>query len=239
VRYVWVVTFAALALGAGCGGKAAEPPAETCPPPAPEAETNPTSAADFRALPAVSCQGGEPLFAVLAARRSTRTYGDRKLTDEEVAHLLWAGQGITAEGKYRTAPSAGALYPMTLYYADDLALWRYEPKRHGLAKVTDGDARGDVARAGLGQAPLKRAPGIIIVVAKPSITAAKYGERAERYCVLEAGHVAQNILLAAEALGLGACPVGAFRDGDVLEVLGLGDDYLPLYMIPVGERFEP
>jgi SagB-type dehydrogenase family enzyme len=241
MRGLWLTATAALLLSAGCGGKAEEKPKEACPPPPPpaaEKEANP-EAADFRELPAVSCEGGEPLLEVLAARRSTRDYGDRTLTAEEVAHLLWAGQGITAEGRYRTAPSAGALYPMTVYYADDVALWRYEPKRHGLAKVADGDVRRDVARAGLEQAPLKRAPGIIVIVAKPAVAAAKYGDRAERYCMLEAGHIAQNILLTAQALGLGACPVGAFRDGDLLDVLGLGDGYLPLYLIPVGEAFEP
>jgi SagB-type dehydrogenase family enzyme len=235
VRGVRIAATAALILGAGCGGKAQE----RTPSEAPAAAETPAPVADFRELPAVSAQGGKPLLEVLAARRSTRTYGDRKLTDEEVAHLLWAGQGITSARGYRTAPSAGALYPMFLYYADDVALWRYEPKRGGLAKVAEGDVRRDLARAGLDQAPLKRAPGIIIVVAKPSISAAKYGGRAERYCMLEAGHVAQNILLTAEALGLGACPMGAFRDAEVLDVLGLGDNYLPLYLIPVGERFEP
>jgi SagB-type dehydrogenase family enzyme len=232
-----LIAAAALIFGPGCGGKAEEKP-KVIPLPAVEKEANP-EAADFRELPAVSREGGEPLFEALAARRSTRTYGDRKLTAEEVAHLLWAGQGITSARGLRTAPSAGALYPMTLYYADDVALWRYEPRRHGLAKVVDGDVRRDIARAGLDQAPLKRAPGIIVVVAKPAISAAKYRERAERYCMLEAGHIGQNVLLTAEALGLGACPMGAFRDGDVLDVLGLGDDYLPLYLIPVGGRFEP
>jgi len=236
MRGLLLTATAALILSAGCGGKAEEKPEETCPPAAAEKEANPGTA-DFRELPAVSCEGGEPLLEVLAARRSTRTYGDRKLTAEEVAYLLWAGQGITSARGLRTAPSAGALYPTNLYYADDVALWRYEPRRHGLAKVVDGDVRRDLARAGLDQAPLKRAPGIIVVVAKPAVTAAKYGDRAERYCMLEAGHVGQNILLTAEALGLGACPLGAFRDGDVLDVLGLGDDYLPLYLIPVGEKF--
>lgn len=228
---------AALILSAGCGGRAEEK-AKEIPPPAAEKEANP-EAADFRELPAVSHEGGEPLLEVLAARRSTRDYGDRTLTDEEVAYLLWAGQGITSPRGLRTAPSAGALYPMTLYYADDVALWRYEPRRHGLATVADGDARRDIARAGLDQAPLRRAPGIIVVVAKPAVTAVKYGDRAERYCMLEAGHVAQNILLTAQSLGLGACPIGAFRDGDLLNVLGLGDGYLPLYLIPVGARLEP
>jgi SagB-type dehydrogenase family enzyme len=235
MRRVLVAATAALILGAGCGGKAQEQPAAVAPP---AAEENPGTA-DFRELPAVSVEGGKPLFEALAARRSTRTYGDRKLTDEEVAYLLWAGQGITSDRGYRTAPSAGALFPMFLYYADDLALWRYEPKRGGLTKVVDGDVRRDLARAGLDQAPLKRAPGIIIVVARPAISAAKYRGRAERYCTLEAGHIAQNILLTAEALGLGACPAGAFRDAEVLGVLGLGDNHLPLYLIPVGERFKP
>lgn len=236
MRRVIVAATAALILGAGCGGKAQEQPAAVAPPAA--AEENP-GAADFRELPAVSAEGGKSLLEVLAARRSTRTYGDRKLTDEEVAYLLWAGQGITSDRGYRTAPSAGALFPMFLYYADDVALWRYEPKRGGLTNVVEGDVRRDLARAGLDQAPLKRAPGIIIVVAKPAISAAKYRDRAERYCMIEAGHICQNILLTAEALGLGACPVGAFRDAEVLDVLGLGDDYLPLYLIPAGERFEP
>ncbi|HUU57775.1 MAG TPA: SagB/ThcOx family dehydrogenase [bacterium] len=229
-----IATAAALASAAGCAGRVEDKAtAESTAPP----RDDPAPAADFKELPEPSREGGLPLAEVLAARRSTRTYGSRKLTDAEVGQLLWAGQGITSDRGYRAAPSAGALYPMTLYYADDVALWRYEPKDHGLTKVVEGDVRGDVAAAALGQAPLKRASGIIIVIAKPSISAAKYRERAERYCMLEAGHIGQNILLTAEALGLGACPMGAFRDEEVLDVVELGDDYLPLYLIPVGERF--
>lgn len=222
------IVLAALLSAGGCAAKVEEKATAERPVPA-----------AFKELPEPSREGGLPLHEAIAARRSTRTYGSRKLTDAEVGQLLWAGQGITSPRGFRTAPSAGALYPMFLYYADDVALWRYEPRRHGLAKVLDGDVRAEIARAGLEQAPLKRAPGIIIVVAKPAINAVKYGGRAERYCMLEAGHIGQNILLTAEALGLGACPIGAFRDGDVLDVLELGDDYLPLYLIPVGEAFEP
>jgi SagB-type dehydrogenase family enzyme len=229
-----IVTAAALS-AAGCGAKVEEKPSAERAAPAAAETANP--AADFKELPAASREGGLPLNEALAARRSTRTYGSRKLTDAEVGQLLWAGQGFTSARGFRTAPSAGALYPMFLYYADDVALWRYEPRRHGLEKVVDGDVRRNLARAGLDQAPLKRAPGIIIVVAKPAISAVKYRGRAERYCMVEAGHIGQNILLTAEALGLGACPGGGFHDGDVLDVLGLGGDYLPLYLIPVGEKF--
>jgi SagB-type dehydrogenase family enzyme len=150
---------------------------------------------------------------------------------------LWAGQGLTGGDGKRTAPSAGALYPLTLYYADDVSLWRYEPEGHALVRVGAGDKRPELTAAALGQAPLKNAAAIIIVVARPAVTAAKYGDRAERYCMLEAGHVAQNILLTAAALGLGACPVGAFRDDGVLAALALNADFLPLYLIPVGRAY--
>lgn len=235
MKRILIVGFTALISSAGCGAKVEDkPPSERAAPAVAEHE-NPV--AEFKELPEPSREGGLPLNEAVAARRSTRTYGSRKLTDAEVGQLLWAGQGITSARGFRAAPSAGALYPMFLYYADDVALWRYEPRRHGLAKVVGGDVRRGLARAGLDQAPLKRAPGIIIVVAKPSISAVKYRDRAERYCMLEAGHIGQNILLTAEALGLGACPIGAFRDAEVLDVLGLGDDYLPLYLIPAGEEF--
>jgi SagB-type dehydrogenase family enzyme len=242
VRTAIIAAALALGLAVGCAGKPAEEEetATPCPVPNEDARGNPGAAgADYKELPPPAREGGAPLYEVIASRRSTRTYGDRKLTDAEVSRLLWAGQGITSKGYLRAAPSAGALYPITLYYADDVALWRYEPDGPALARVTPGDVRPEIAAAGLGQAPLKRAPGIIIIIAKPSVTAVKYGDRAERYCILEAGHVCQNILLAAEDLGLGACPVGAFRDAEVLDVLGLGDDYAALYLIPVGERFEP
>jgi SagB-type dehydrogenase family enzyme len=243
VRTGIIAAALAFVLAAGCAGKAEEEEEKAAPRPTPTAETaaaDPVAAdVDYRKLPPPSCKGGAPLYGVIASRRSTRTYGGRKLTDAEVSRLLWAGQGITSEDKRRAAPSAGALYPITLYYADDAALWRYEPEGPGLTRVTPDDVRPDIAAAGLGQAPLKRAPAIIVVVAQPSIIAAKYGDRADRYSTLEAGHVCQNILLAAEDLGLGACPVGAFRDDEVLDVLGLGDDYNVLYMIPVGEKFEP
>ncbi|NIT36677.1 MAG: SagB/ThcOx family dehydrogenase [candidate division Zixibacteria bacterium] len=227
MRALLPIALAALLSAGGCAAKEEEK--TTAEPPAPA----------FKELPEPSREGGLSLHEAIAGRRSTRTYGSRKLTGVEVGQLLWAGQGITSPRGFRTAPSAGALYPMFLYYADDVALWRYEPLRHGLVKVVDGDVRAEIATAGLEQAPLKRAPGIIIVVAKPAISAIKYRGRAERYCTIEAGHIGQNILLTAEVLGLGACPVGAFHDAELLDVLELGDDYLPLYLIPVGEAFEP
>jgi len=179
--------------------------------------------------------GGPPIFDVMAARRSVRSFADTPLTEDELARLLWAGQGITdrAHG-YRAVPSAGALYPIALYVCDSSGIGRYEPETETLAVISGSDARGDLKTAALGQSAVGDAPVVIVIVAKTAVTAAKYGPRAERYCTLEAGHAAQNILLSAFALGLGGVTMGAFDDDSVRSVLDLDDGYLPLYIIPVG-----
>jgi SagB-type dehydrogenase family enzyme len=187
------------------------------------------------ALPSASVSGARSLEAVLARRRSVRTYRARKLLDGELAQLLWAGQGITSALGQRTAPSAGALYPLTLYWIDERGIFRYEPSTHAITKRSDGDRRRDLARAAFDQTSIEQAPGVLAIVARTSITATKYGARSERYCALEAGHVAQNVLLEATALGLDGVPVGAFDDDAVRKVLTLDSGQVPLYLIPLGE----
>jgi SagB-type dehydrogenase family enzyme len=180
-------------------------------------------------------KNGSTVFEVIAARRSVRSFTDTPLTENELMRLLWAGQGITEPGRgFRTVPSAGALYPITLYVCDSSGMGRYDPETETLAVLSESDVRDELKSAALGQSAVGDAPVVIVIVAKPAITAAKYGTRAERYCMLEAGHVAQNILLAASALDLGAVTVGAFDDHSIRSVLGLGDEFLPLYLIPVG-----
>ena len=180
-------------------------------------------------------EDGPPIFDVIAARRSVRSFTDTPLTEDELARLLWAGQGITDPVRgYRAAPSAGALYPVTLYVCDSSGVGRYEPETETLVVLSESDVRDELKTAALSQTAVGDAPVIIVIVAKPAVTAAKYGGSAERYCVLETGHVAQNILLAAVALGLGGVTVGAFDDDSIRSVLDLDDRYLPLYIIPVG-----
>jgi SagB-type dehydrogenase family enzyme len=180
-------------------------------------------------------EGGPPVFDVMASRRSVRSFADTPLTEDELARLLWAGQGITdpVHG-FRAVPSAGALYPITLCVCDSSGVGRYEPETETLTVLSESDVRDELKSAALGQSAVGDAPVVIVIVAEPAVTAAKYGGRAERYCTLEAGHVAQNVLLAAFALGLGGVTIGAFDDGSVRSVLDLDDGYLPLYIIPVG-----
>jgi SagB-type dehydrogenase family enzyme len=175
------------------------------------------------------------LEEALNRRRSERDYGDQPLAVAELGQLLWAAQGITNERGFRTAPSAGALYPLELYLVNAEGVFRYEPVSHQLKLVKQTDARPALYEAALKQEPVLRAPAVFALAAVYARTAQKYGqERSPRYVHLEAGHAAQNLLLQATAMGLGAVPIGAFHDQEVQEALGIPTDHQPLYLIPVG-----
>jgi len=152
-----------------------------------------------------------------------------------VAQLCWAAQGITDQaGGGRTAPSAGALYPLTVFVVDAAGLGEYEPRLHALRDVLSGDIRGELQAAAHDQPWVGAAPVCLVIAMDVGQTAAKYGRRAERYCLLEAGHAAQNVLLQATALGLGGVPVGAFDDDRVSDLLRLPRNLRPVYLIPLG-----
>jgi SagB-type dehydrogenase family enzyme len=186
-------------------------------------------------LPQPSLTGHLSLEEALVQRRSVRTFKDAPLTSAELGQLLWAAQGITSERGFRTAPSAGALYPLELYVATAEGVFHYFPQPHHLEVVRVQDARLPLYQAALRQESVRQAPAVFIVTAVYERTAAKYGAvRSPRYVHLEAGHAAQNLLLEAVALGLGAVPIGAFEDETVQATLGLPPDHEPLYLIPVG-----
>jgi SagB-type dehydrogenase family enzyme len=185
-------------------------------------------------LPAPATDGEISLEAALAARRSVREFTDEALTLREISQLLWAAQGITADWGGRTAPSAGALYPLEIYLVSADGLSHYEPAPHRLVFLGRTDLRRSLAIAALGQSQVSDAPAVFVIAAVMERTEAKYGDRAERYVDMEAGHACQNLLLQATALGLGAVPTGAFSDAAVSAVLRLPGDQTPLYLVPVG-----
>ena len=192
-----------------------------------------TDAATNEPLAAPRTSGGASLDDVLARRQTVRDFATTAIDRGDLAQLLWAAQGIT-HGTGRTAPSAGALYPIEVYAVDAVGVWRYLPERHALALVHAGDVAPRLARAAGGQAAVRGAPLRIVVTATFARSQAKYGARGERYATLEAGHVAQDVLLEATALGLGAASIGAFDDDDVRRVLGLGAEETPMYIIAIG-----
>ena len=176
----------------------------------------------------------------LRERRSVRDYRREALTLKQVGQLLWSAQGVTAGDGRRTAPSAGALYPLEVYAVignvDGIApgVYRYRPDSHTLVRVLDGDRRKDLSRAALNQTWVNDGAIDIVIAAVYERTTGKYGERGIRYVHMEAGHAAQNIYFQAVSLKLGTVAIGAFDDDAVKRILGLPDNEEPLYIMPVG-----
>lgn len=179
----------------------------------------------------------------LLERRSIREYKDESLALKEVSQILWAAQGIT-EPTWggRTAPSAGALYPLEVYLAvrkvEDLepGIYHYLPLNHKLIGILEGDINEKLAEAGLNQSCIEKAPINLVITAFYSRTTAKYGERGIRYVHLEAGHAAQNVYLQVQSLGLGTVTIGAFDDDEVRKLLNLSEEETPLYIMPIGRK---
>ncbi len=186
-------------------------------------------------LPSPEVDGAMTVEAAIQARRSVRSFAPEVLSMEQMGQLAWAAQGVTDPGRnLRTAPSAGATYPMELYLVSAQGMYRYRAEGHQLLQIAETDLRAPLASAALGQSSVSAAPVVVVITAVFERTARSYGDRAARYVYIEAGHIAQNIHLQAVAMGLGSVPVGAFDDAQVAEVLDLPDDHEPVYLIPVG-----
>jgi len=186
-------------------------------------------------LPEPRLKSDYSLEEALAKRRSIRDFSDKEIEIEKISQLLWAAQGITRKTTGgRTAPSAGALYPMEVFIIMSDGAYHYLPQKHELMKISSEDLRQKLSAACLFQQSVSDAAVDIVLTAAYERTTVKYGERGIRYVHIEAGHVCQNILLTAVTLDLGAVPVGAFDDSTVQKLLNLPSNYMPLYVIPVG-----
>lgn len=193
--------------------------------------------ANYIQLPEAKTKSGFSLEEAILKRRSQRIFIPKELTLEQISQLLWAAQGITGERfgvSFRTAPSAGALYPIEIYLVAKDGLYHYLTDGHRLEVLSNKDLREALSAAALGQSPIVQAPVNFVVCVVYDRVTRKYGERGKKYTHIEVGHVAQNIHLQAVALGLGSVPLGAFDDGQVRAVLSLPEDEAPVYIIPVG-----
>jgi SagB-type dehydrogenase family enzyme len=176
----------------------------------------------------------------LLSRRSVREYRDESLTLAEIGQLLWAAQGVTNPEGFRTAPSAGALYPLELYLVAgkvrDLppGTYHYRPPTHTLALVLAGDIRGKLSVSALYESAIKRAPASLVFSAVAARTTGKYGKRGVRYVYMDHGHAAQNVHLQAVAMGLGTYVIGGFNDDALRQIMSLTPEEEPLSIIPVG-----
>jgi SagB-type dehydrogenase family enzyme len=179
--------------------------------------------------------GSSALEAALQQRRTVREFSAEPLSMDQISKLLWAAQGITNNEGRRTAPSAGATFPLELYLVTSEGLFQYVPSDHSLVQLGQQDLREELCAASLDQEFIQEAPATIVFTAVFARTEQRYGRtRTPRYVHLEVGHAAQNVLLQATALDLGAVPIGAYEDDRVHRVLGLPADHIPLYLVTVG-----
>jgi SagB-type dehydrogenase family enzyme len=185
-------------------------------------------------FPEPNKNGSVSLEKVIAIRRSRRDFLPQFLTLEQISQLCWAAQGQEIDSRYRTAPSAGATYPLELFVVTGDGLFYYLPSEHALEKLMGQDLRADLSAAAWGQEFIEAAPLTLVFAAEFSRTTNHYGKRGIRYVYMEAGHAAQNVHLQAESSGLGSVAVGAFDDAVVSKVLSLPKNLEPVYMVTVG-----
>ena len=191
-------------------------------------------------LPEPSLKSNVSIEEALKARRSTRYYGQGGLSLKELSQLLWSAQGITNERGYRTAPSAGATFPLELYVVvhevEGLSpgFYKYHIPSHKLEKLFETDVRQALSDASHGQPMLVSAAANIVFTGIFERTASRYGDRAVRYVYNEIGHASQNVHLQAVSLNLGTVVIGAYIDEDVNRILKMPENESVLYMMPVG-----
>jgi len=199
-------------------------------------------------LPLPRLSGRVSLEEVLASRRSIREYTSDPITLEDLAQVLWAAYGISeTRWGLRTAPSAGATYPLEIYVVISTngvisdskyvspGIYHYNVRAHLLECIKSGDFREELYKAALEQEWVRNAPVNIVIMAIYERTTYRYGERGRvRYVHMDLGHVGQNIYLQATALSLGTVAIGAFHDNRVKEIIGVSENEEPLYIMPLG-----
>lgn len=195
-------------------------------------------------LPAPAHKGSVSVEEALSKRRSQRRYLSHRIPAQHVSQVLWAAYGMSSSNK-RTAPSAGARYPLELYLlvgnVSDIeaGVYHYIPEAHKIVRTIEGNLKPALTEAATNQKMIDEAPFCLFYSAIFSRTTEPYGDRGkDRYVCMDLGHSAQNVYLQATALGLGTCAIGQFNDDEVKKVMQLPPQEEPLYIMPVGRFVE-
>ncbi|NIO03495.1 MAG: SagB/ThcOx family dehydrogenase [Proteobacteria bacterium] len=196
-------------------------------------------------LPEPQGEGGEPVWTVIRRRRSAREFTREPISLTQLSQLLWAIQGITHTEfgyTFRACPSAGALYPIETYlvvnHVEGLmpGVYHFYIPEHQLEVLAQGSFSREISEAALGQDMARRASVVLVWTAVVQRSKWKYKERGYRYIYLDAGHIGQNLYLAASALELGCCTIGALFDEEVNGLIGVdGEEETVVYMAAVGK----
>ena len=204
-------------------------------------------------LPSPRFEGEISVEEAIYQRRSHRSYLKEAISAEDLSQILWAAYGIThpltgypqTRGGLRSAPSAGAKYPLEIYAlvgnvrGIEPGVYRYDSREHKITRVIDKDIKKELSIAALNQEMISVAPACLFYSAVYSRTTDKYGDRGrERYVCMDLGHSAENVYLQAEALHLGTCAIGAFDDAEVRKVMQLPEEEEPLYIMPIGRYYD-
>lgn len=187
-------------------------------------------------------KGNISVEEVLTKRRSVRTYSNKAIPLHHISQLLWAAYGITNDEGLRTAPSAGALYPIKIYLAAynitslSPGIYEYVPHGHQLIKHKKGDFKKEMFFACLEQNMLLEAAAVITYCVNYKKVSARYGNLANRFADMDVAHSSQNVYLQAEALGIGTCAVGAFEEDKMLKIIECDSSYKVIYLMPFGMK---
>jgi SagB-type dehydrogenase family enzyme len=196
------------------------------------AATAPPAAPQEIVLPAPDTTGGMSLNEALSRRRSVRGFEAKPLTQAQLGQLLWAAQGITEpDTGHRTAPSAMATYPLTLYVCTADGVFTYQPNGHKLLRLSAQDRRADVTQSPRGG---QSAPVSIVFTGEPGKFGTRFPDRAAAFVYLEVGHAAENLALEATALGLATVTQGGIDAAKISHALNLPEGTLIVYTMPVG-----
>jgi len=188
-------------------------------------------------LPQPVFQSKVSIEECLLRRRSIRSFKYRKLTLQEISQLLWAAYGVTEQkNMFKTTPSAGATYPLEIYYLIEDGIYHYLPEEHAVELIKKGDFRKELVSSVLFQEFVFDASINIIICAEYERTTLYYGNRGVRYVHFEVGHCAQNVCLQAISLGLDSVCIGAFDDKKLKSLLSAIGSVEPLYVISVGVK---
>jgi SagB-type dehydrogenase family enzyme len=183
---------------------------------------------------------------VVKKRKSIRSFSPKPLNKVDLAFLLWASTGIQRiehDCEFRTAPSAGALYPIETYIAANnveeikKGIYHYNIKKHFLEEIRLGDFGNNLSHATLNQKMCSTSSVVFIWTAIFGRSKWKYQQRAYRYIYLDAGHIGQNLALAAESISYGSCHIGAFFDDEINSIVGIdGLEESAICLSVVGNR---
>jgi len=197
--------------------------------------------------------GQIPLKDAVEQRRSLRSYARTPLSLKELSFLLWCTQGVAkvdrdAKGRivnqYRTVPSGGARHPFETYLLVNRVeglkpgVYRFLPHEHALIVVReDRELTPRISAACYGQTAPPQSAVVFVWAAVPYRTEWRYGPIAHRMIAIEAGHVCQNLYLAAESIGAGACAMLAYNQAKMDALIGVdGKEEFAIYMAPVGKK---